>query len=731
MLRTEDVTAIAHADHGDPFAVLGMHVAGGEVTVRAFLPQAGRVEVVDSASSQSVAELQRVEADGFFSATVPGRTKAFRYRLRLTVGAHVWDIEDPYRFGTVLGDVDVYLMGEGRHLRLYEKLGAHPRRIDDVDGTTFAVWAPNAKRVSVVGTFNDWDGRRHPMRIRPGAGVWEIFLPGVAEGSVYKYEILSADGRLQPLKADPVAFAAERSPGTASVVAIPGAASWNDATWLASRAAAQRRDAPIAIYEAHLGSWKRANGNRYLTYRELADDLVPYVASLGFTHIELMPVSEHPFDGSWGYQPIGMFAPTSRFGAPADFAAFVDRAHQAGIGVLVDWVPGHFPTDTYGLGLFDGTHLYEHADPRQGFQPDWNTLIFNFDRNEVVNFLIANALFWTDRYHIDGLRVDAVASMLYLDYSRKDGEWIPNRFGGRENLGAIAFLQRTNEAVYGESNGAITIAEESTAFPKVSEPVYNGGLGFGYKWNMGWMHDSLAYIHEDPINRRYHQDQLTFSFMYAFSENFVLPLSHDEIVYGKGSMIGKMPGDDWQRFANLRAFYGYMYAHPGKKLLFMGDEFAQEREWNHDRSLDWYLLDDARHSGVQRLVGDLNRCYRRLPALYERDTEAAGFDFLLSDRDGGVIAFARRGSDGDDLVIAVTNFTPVVRYNYRFGVPAEGTYVEALNTDAALYGGSGVGNGPLTAEHFGLSGRAFSLNMTLPPLATVLLERAGVGVAAT
>ena len=724
MLRADDVAAIAHADHSDPFGVLGMHVEDDAVIVRAFLPQAGRVAVLDAATGKAVADLQRLDADGFFAGTIPGRKTAFRYRLRLQVGERTWEMEDPYRFGTLLGDVDMYLMGEGRHLRLYEKLGAHPMRIDGVEGTSFAVWAPNARRVSVVGDFNDWDGRRHTMRLRASGGIWEIFLPDVREGSVYKYEILSREGRLLPLKADPFAFAAERSPGTASIVAVPGKPEWNDATWLARRGDAQRRDAPIAIYEAHLGSWKRADGNRYLTYRELADDMVPYVASLGFTHIELMPVAEHPFDGSWGYQPIGMFAPTSRFGAPADFAEFVERAHDAGLGVLVDWVPGHFPTDAHGLASFDGTHLYEHADPRQGFQPDWNTLIFNFERNEVVNFLIANALFWIDRYHIDGLRVDAVASMLYLDYSRKEGEWIPNRFGGRENLGAIAFLQRTNEALYGETSGAITIAEESTSFPKVSQPVYNGGLGFGYKWNMGWMHDTLAYAHEDPFYRRYHQDQLTFSFMYAFSENFVLPFSHDEIVYGKGSMIGKMPGDDWQRFANLRALYGYMYAHPGKKLLFMGDEFAQEREWNHDRSLDWYLLDDPRHAGMQRLVADLNKTYRGLPALYELDSEGAGFDFLLSDRDSSVVAFARRAHDADDLAIAITNFTPLVRYNYRFGVPAEGTFAEAINTDAALYGGSGVGNGPLTAEHFGLSGRPFSLNMTLPPLATVILKRA-------
>jgi 1,4-alpha-glucan branching enzyme len=724
MLRPEDVWAIARAEHGDPFAVLGPHEnAEHELEVRAFLPQAGRVEVLDAASGVVLADLDRVQDDGFFNGRVPGHAKPFPYRLRLSVGEYSWEVEDPYRFGPILGDIDIYLISEGRHLQLYEKLGAHAVTIAGVTGIAFAVWAPNAARVSVVGGFNDWDGRRNPMRRRGSAGVWEIFLPDAHEGSAYKYEIRSSHGAVLPLKADPFAFASERSPATASIVAEAGGVRWNDAAWLARRGAAQNRDAPISIYEVHLGSWKRAEGNRYLTYRELADDLVPYVAGLGFTHLELLPIAEHPFDGSWGYQTIGMFSPTSRFGTPAEFAAFVDRAHAAGLGVLLDWVPGHFPTDGHGLGTFDGTHLYEHEDPRQGFQPDWNTLIFNFDRNEVVNYLISNALFWIERYHIDGLRVDAVASMLYLDFSRKEGEWIPNRFGGRENLGAIEFLRRTNEAVYGENIGAVTMAEESSAWPNVSAPVYLGGLGFGYKWNMGWMHDSLDYIHTDPLYRPYHQDQMTFSFMYADSENFVLPLSHDEIVHGKGSLIGKMPGDDWQRFANLRAYFGFMYAHPGKKLLFMGGEFAQEREWNHDRSLDWHLLDDGAHAGVQRLVGDLNRTYRGLPALHELDAERAGLEWIVSDRPFSVIAFVRRARDPGEVAIVVSNFTPVVRYGYRLGVPAEGSYVEAINTDAGIYGGSGVHNGVLTAQPFPAHDKPYSIELTLPPLATVILKR--------
>jgi 1,4-alpha-glucan branching enzyme len=719
------VESVVRGDHGDPFAVLGMHREAGALAVRAFLPHASRVDLIDATTGATVAELERTHAAGFFAGIVPKRVEPFPYRLRLTIGDTRTEIEDPYRFGNVLGEIDVYLIAEGRHRRLYEKFGAHAAHMQGVAGTSFALWAPNARRVSVVGDFNDWDGRRHPMRFRHEVGVWEIFLPGIATGAVYKYELLGPSGNLLPLKADPYAFWCERPPATASIVATAGGDTWHDSAWLARREDANRRDAPIAVYEVHLGSWKRAEGNRYLTYRELASDLVPYAASLGFTHLELMPVSEYPFDGSWGYQPIGLFAPTSRFGTPQDFAAFVDAAHQAGLGVLLDWVPGHFPTDPHGLGYFDGTHLYEHADPRQGFQPDWNTLIYNFGRNEVANFLLGNALFWLDRYHVDGLRVDAVASMLYLDYSRKPGEWIPNRMGGRENLAAIAFLQNTNEVVYAEHPGTATAAEESTDWPKVSQPVYLGGLGFGYKWNMGWMHDTLAYMREDPINRKYHQDQLTFGFMYAFSENFVLPLSHDEVVHLKGSLVGKMPGDRWQRFANLRAYFGFMYAHPGKKLLFMGGEFAQEREWNHDRSLDWHVLADPAHAAVQRLIGDLNRTYRGLPALYELDAEPAGLEWIVSDREQSILAFVRRARDSNDVVVSITNFTPVVRHGYRIGVPASGTYVEAMNTDYEHYGGSGVSNGPLEAQPFGAHDKPYSLVLKLPPLATLLLKRSG------
>jgi 1,4-alpha-glucan branching enzyme len=720
------VASIARGDHGDPFAILGLHrEASGEYSIRAFLPQASLVDAVEP-DGDLIATLDRIDDAGFFYAPVPGRTEPFAYRLRLHFGDRTTELDDPYRFGNVLGDIDVHLIGEGRHLRLYDKFGAHPATMDGVAGIAFAVWAPNARRVSVVGEFNDWDGRRHPMRFRHGAGVWEIFIPGVPAGTRYKYELLGPHGNLLPLKADPYGFAAERPPATASIVALSGKETWHDAAWLERRAGANARDAAIAIYEVHLGSWKRAEGNRYLTYAELADELIPYAVWMGFTHIELMPVSEFPFDGSWGYQQIGMFAPTSRFGTPQEFAEFVDRAHQAGLGVLVDWVPGHFPTDAHGLGEFDGTHLYEHADPRQGFQPDWNTLIYNFGRNEVCNYLLSNALFWIERYHIDGLRVDAVASILYLDYSRKAGEWIPNERGGRENLRAIEFLQRTNEAVYAENPGAVTIAEESTDWPGISKPVYLGGIGFGYKWNMGWMHDSLAYMRQDPINRKYHQDQMTFGFTYAFSENFVLPLSHDEVVHGKGSLLGKMPGDRWQQFANVRAYFGFMYAHPGKKLLFMGDEFAQEREWNHDRSLDWHVTADAAHRTMQLLVRDLNATYRGLPALYELDAEQAGIEWIVSDKDQSIIAFVRRARDSRDFVVCVTNFTPVVREGYRLGVPGGGPYIEAMNTDYEHYGGSGVGNGPLEAEPFGAHDKPYSLVLRLPPLATLILKRQAV-----
>jgi 1,4-alpha-glucan branching enzyme len=722
-LPDQTISALVNARHGDPFAVLGMHVVNGEVVVRALLPQVSRVQVVDAADGSVVGELPMIATEGLFAGPLTGRNTMFRYRLRITLGTDVSEIEDPYRFGPILTDLDLYLFGEGNHRRLYERFGAHPVTIDNVAGVTFVVWAPNAQRVSVVGDFNAWDGRRHPMRRRT-SGVLEIFIPGVPLGSRYKYELIGPHGELLPLKADPFAFASERPPATASIVALPGKAAWNDAAWLRRRQTACRRDAPISVYEVHLGSWQRAEGNRYLTYAELAAKLIPYVVDLGYTHIELMPVTEHPFDGSWGYQPIGLYAPTSRFGTPAEFAEFVERAHDAGIGVIIDWVPGHFPTDAHGLAHFDGTSLYEHADPRQGFQPDWNTLIFNFGRNEVANFLLANALFWLETYHIDGLRVDAVASMLYVDYSRQDGQWIPNRFGGRENLEAIALLQHVNTDVYGEVPGIVTIAEESTAFPGVSTPVEFGGLGFGYKWNMGWMHDSLEYMKEDPIHRRYHQDELTFTFVYQFSENFVLPLSHDEVVHGKGSLISRMPGDAWQQFANLRMYYGYLFATPGKKLLFMGAEFAQGREWNHDRSLDWHQLEDPQHLGVQTLVRDCNALYRKLPALHELDNEPGGFDWITSDHDASVLAFGRRSLPAaNDLAIAVFNFTPVPRPGYRIGVPERGTYTEALNTDAPIYGGSGVANPPLTAEDVTAHGKPYSIVAHLPPLATVIFTR--------
>ncbi len=724
------IEAIVQADHGDPFAVLGMHQDGpdGPLEVRAFLPGARRVWVVDAASGDPAGEAEKVHDEGFFVATLPGRRERFRYRLRVEFPLATVEFEDAYRFSHVLGELDIHLLAEGTHLRSYERLGAHPREIDGVAGVAFAVWAPNARRVSVVGDFCDWDGRRLPMRRRVEAGVWEIFVPHAKVGERYKYEIKGAGGDLLPLKADPYAFQAEMRPLTASIVHGLPAHARDDGEWRRSRAAAADRTAPISIYEVHLGSWARVpeEGNRYLTYRELAERLIPYVQDMGFTHIEMLPITEHPFDGSWGYQPIGLYAPTSRHGTPEDFRHFVDACHRAGIGLLLDWVPGHFPADPHGLGWFDGTHLYEHADPRQGYHQDWNTLIYNFGRNEVQSFLLGNALFWLDQYGLDGLRVDAVASMLYLDYSRKAGEWIPNRFGGRENLEAIAFLKRMNELAYGQHAGVMTVAEESTAWPAVSKPVYLGGLGFGYKWNMGWMHDTLEYMAKDPIHRRYHHHQMTFGLVYQFSENFVLPLSHDEVVHGKGSLINKMPGDDWRKFANLRAYYGFMFAHPGKKLLFMGGEFAQWREWSEDRSLDWHLLDEPLNRGLQSLVRDLNRMYRALGPLHRTDCDPDGFEWIeANDSDNSVIAFLRKDSaDPEHHVVVVCNFTPLPRTGYRVGVTLPGRYAEILNTDAALYGGSGVGNaGGLESEPVPWHGRPHSLPLTLPPLGTLVLQR--------
>jgi 1,4-alpha-glucan branching enzyme len=627
-----------------------------------------------------------------------------------------------------LGDIDLYLFGEGNHRDLWKLLGAHPRRVEGIDGVSFAVWAPNARRVSVVGDFNQWDGRRHPMRRHPGAGIWELFLPGVGEGSRYKFEILGRDGGLLALKADPFAFEFEaEEPRTASVVASLDGYEWDDPGWVAERGRRNALDAPIAVYEVHLGSWRRVpeEGNRFLTYRELGEALGDYARDLGYTHVELLPVGEHPFYGSWGYQQIGAFAPTRRYGTAKDFMAFVDALHRRGLGVILDWVPAHFPRDPHGLAYFDGTHLYEHADPRRQEQSDWGTLVFNYGRHEVANYLIGNALYWLERYHLDGLRVDAVASMLYLDYSKRPGEWLPNRHGGHENLEAIAFIRRFNEIVYRYHPDAITVAEESTSWPMVSRPTYVGGLGFGLKWNMGWMHDVLDYMRHDPVHRKYHHNALTFGLLYAWHENFVLPLSHDEVVHGKGSLHAKMPGDDWQRFAGLRALYAFMYGHPGKKHLFMGGEFGQTREWNHDRSLDWHLLGmGPYHRGLQGLVRDLNRVYRVEPALHQVDFEPAGFEWMdCSDAEQSVVVFVRRARDPRNLVLVACNFTPVPRHGYRVGVPVGGFYRELLNTDAGHYGGSNVGNaGGVRADPWPSGGQPWSVSLTLPPLGVVMLK---------
>ena len=721
--------AIVDGVHGDPFAVLGPHRAGGgRVVVRSFQPAADQVDLVDAATGCVLARMDRIHPGGLFMAELPSHCPADGYRLRLRhADGRTVEIDDPYRFPSTLGHHGHHLMSEDGHRRLYRTLGAHPATIDGVAGVRFAVWAPNARRVSLVGDFNDWDGRRHVMRRHPRSGVWEMFLPGLTAGHLYKYEIIGADGALLPLKADPVAFAMEQPSGGASVVCDLDGYRWSDHDWMARRAATCGRDAPMTIYEVHAGSWRRdETTGRPLTYRQLADRLIPYVADMGFTHIELLPVSEHPFYGSWGYQPLGLFAPTSRYGTPDDLRHFVDRCHQAGIGVILDWVVSHFPDDAHGLARFDGTHLYEHADPRQGRHADWDTLIYNYGRAEVANYLIANALFWLDEFHIDGLRVDAVASILYLDYSREDGDWVPNAHGGNENLDAVAFLKRLNETVYAHRPDTFTVAEESTAWPMVSRPTYLGGLGFGYKWNMGWMNDTLRYMRHDPVHRKHHHDDLTFGLLYAFSENFVLPLSHDEVVHAKGSLLDRMPGDRWQRFANLRAYLALMAAYPGKKLLFMGGEFGQQREWDHETGLDWHLLDDPPHAGLRALVRDLNRLYRALPALHARDCEADGFRWIdCHDHQQSVIAFLRQGGAPGDLAVVVCNFTPVVRHGYRIGVPRGGRWRERLNTDSTFYGGGDVGNGGLVAAGATPShGFDHCLELTLPPLGTLVLEPA-------
>ena len=714
--------AIVEGRHGDPFAVLGPHMVGGEVVVTAFVPGAERLFLLGAKSAKPV-EAQGVPGfDGLFQGVL---AKKGAYRLKAEGHGTEWQFEDPFRFGPIMGEMDEYLLGEGTHQRIWQVLGAHLTTHDGVDGVHFAVWAPNAQRVSVVGDFNIWDGRRHPMRRRGATGVWETFVPGLKDGASYKYEIRAGSGELMPLKADPVGFGSEHPPANASVVRDIRPRDWTDKAWMDTRLTAQNIDAPMSVYEVHLGSWRRAPGNRMLSYLELAEQLIAYVTDMGFTHIELMPVSEYPFDGSWGYQPVGLYAPTIRHGTPQEFRAFIEAAHNKGVGVLLDWVPGHFPTDAHGLGRFDGSALYEHQDPREGFHQDWNTLIYNYGRVEVSNYLVSNALYWLEEYHLDGIRVDAVASMLYRDYSRKAGEWVPNKDGGRENYEAIAVLQRTNITAYGEVPGIVTIAEESTAFPGVSRPVNHGGLGFGFKWNMGWMNDTLSYMHLDPIYRKHHHNQMTFGLVYAWTENFILPISHDEVVHGKGSMIAKMPGNAWEKFANLRAYYGFMWAHPGKKLLFMGCEFAQGAEWNHNQSLDWHQLDVPEHKGIQSLVRDLNAVMRGNPALYLNDTQPEGFAWLEGgDAEGSTFVWARKGGPDNPVVIAAINMTPVER-RMRMGLTSMGHWDEVMNTDAAIYGGGNRGNlGGVDAESTPWHGQPQSALVTLPPLSAVYFRQA-------
>ncbi|HEY1075747.1 MAG TPA: 1,4-alpha-glucan branching protein GlgB [Fontimonas sp.] len=724
-LDADAARALAEATVADPFALLGPHGHNGARVIRAFVPGAQAVEVIPAEDAQSAIALQPAQVPGLFIGAADG---VGDYQLRVHWPAGEQQHADPYAFGPLLGEQDLWYLREGRHRHLGDCLGAHVTQIRGVSGVRFAVWAPNARRVSVVGDFNSWDGRRHPMRLRAEAGIWELFIPGLGAGTAYKYEVLGAHGLL-PLKADPVAAQMEASPGTSSLVADPRPYEWTDAAWMASRARRQSPQAPLSIYELHAGSWQRPGGHAP-NWDALGDLLIPYVASLGFTHIELMPVSAHPFGGSWGYQPLGLFAPHPVYGEPAALKRFVDRCHAQDIGVLIDWVPAHFPADTHGLARFDGTAMYEHADPREGFHHDWNTLIYNFGRHEVSGFLIGSALHWLEHYHIDGLRVDAVASMLYRDYSRPAGEWIPNRHGGRENLEAIAFLRELNQTVHERFPGALMIAEESTAFPGVTAPVADGGLGFSYKWNMGWMHDTLRYIGRDPVHRAYAHNDISFGLVYAFSERFVLPLSHDEVVHGKRSIFGRMPGDLWQRHANLRAYYGFMWTHPGKKLLFMGSEFGQTTEWNHDRELDWALLepqseDAPLHSGVQRLIRDLNQLYVSEPALHVDDCDAGGFRWLIGDDQvNSVYAFLRVARDGSQPpLLVVCNFTPVPRNDYRIGVPIGGRWHERLNTDRSIYGGSDYPIAEiLTAVADPAHGEAWSLSLSLPPLATLVLK---------
>ena len=726
LLSKEEMEAIINGDHSNPFAVLGIHKDKGskEVFIRAYQPNSRSMELLDS-NGTSLGQMTKLDNRGFFQINLgPRENFAYRFRIENDRG-DFYEKEDSYRFPSILGDIDLYLLAEGNHLEMYKKLGAHVVELNGVRGVSFAVWAPNAKRVSVVGNFNNWDGRTTVMRNHPSCGIWDIFIPGIGQGEIYKYEIKTRENYIL-VKSDPLAFYSEKRPHTASIVYDITNYQWSDEGWINYRQEANSFDKPMSIYEVHLGSWRRKgeNGSEYLTYREFADYLVPYVSNMGFTHVEFLPLSEHPLDSSWGYQVTGMFAPTSRFGTPDDFRYMIDKFHQAGIGVIMDWVPAHFPKDGHGLVEFDGTHLYEHADPRKGEHTDWGTKIYNYGRTEVCNFLCASALYWLKEYHIDGLRVDAVASMLYLDYSRKSGEWIPNIYGGNENLEAIAFLRKMNELVYGRNKGVITCAEESTAWPMVSRPTSMGGLGFGYKWNMGWMNDTLRYISKNPVHRKYHHGLLTFGLLYAFNENFILPISHDEVVHGKCSMISKMPGDEWQRFANLRAYYGFMYTHPGKKLLFMGNEFGQDWEWNSEESLRWHLLDYPMYKGMQNCVRDLNLMYKGNAPLYEVDFDYRGFEWVEhSNADDSVISYIRKGHNPADYLLVICNFTPVVRNNYRIGVNELCGYHEIFNSDDVNYWGSGVKNeGTKQAEAYAWNDKPFSVQVTLPPLSTIVLK---------
>ncbi|MFA7095214.1 MAG: 1,4-alpha-glucan branching protein GlgB [Gammaproteobacteria bacterium] len=709
---------ILEARHHDPFSVLGKHPYGQGEVVRAYIPGASQVTIVEGGRA-----MQRIPETDLFEWYGKAGELPARYQLAWTdAGGREHIAYDPYCFPPQLSEFDLHLFGEGRHWHAYRFLGAHVHIVDGIEGVLFATWAPNAQRVSVVGDFNNWDGRRHPMRVRGGSGVWELFIPGLKPGALYKFEIRNREWGTIHLKSDPYAQQFELRPSTASIVVSNEPYPWKDHAWIEARQQADWQHMPMSIYEIHLGSWKRDSDGNFLNYREIAHRLVDYIKPLGYTHIELLPITEHPLDASWGYQTSGYYAATSRHGTPDDFRYFVDYLHQNGIGVLLDWVPAHFPKDAHGLARFDGSALYEHEDPRRGEHRDWGTLIYNYGRNEVRNFLLASAIFWLEEFHIDGLRVDAVASMLYLDYSREPGDWLPNQYGGKENLEAIDFLRELNHVTHGQHPGTVMIAEESTAWPMVSRPVYLGGLGFSMKWNMGWMHDTLVYMSKDPVHRHYHHNQLTFGMLYAFTENFVLPFSHDEVVHGKRSMLDKMPGDDWQRFANLRTLYTYMFTYPGKKLLFMGAEFAHGLEWNEGRELDWYLLDYPNHRGVQLLIRDLNHLYRSQTALHKWDFEPQGFEWIdCNDAAQSVLSYLRR--DGDDVVVVVLNFTPVPRENYRIGVPRPGYYREILNSDSIYYGGSNMGNGPgVMADDIPWMARPYSLNLTLPPLAGIVLR---------